>query len=421
MTGTDNIDRTTSHSVPAKPALLPADAFSRNNAISVFLIGALPAVAGSAISFLLGIFFIWGLISLLFRRFEFRMTRSDRILAWTFTTFAVLVLATGLMGENPLLALRSVWLLPFLSLWVIIPRLRATPDIDYLRFFIAGATAGAIGAMVFSLVEMVLLGLSRPEGGAGNAIVFATMALCLAGVAGLNVDAQAQRARRLAGAAIAAGLIAVALSLARGVALAAIVVAIVMIAYAPRKWLSFIMTPRMLLLPVAAAIVLYAGWDHLEARMLRTFIELGQLQDSGHSTSIGERLRLWSAAWQATLDSPIWGHGIQNRMEALVPYLRQDGFSVLRYTHAHNGFLSVMVDGGIIVLAALLALLAMPIVVAARAPRDDLYRRRLFLALIVVTTYVSCGMTQILFKHDIMDSFYIFTVIVIAASVRERA
>jgi hypothetical protein len=42
---------------------------------------------------------------------------------------------------------------------------------------------------------------------------------------------------------------------------------------------------------------------------------------------------------------------------------------------------------------------------------------RLFLALIVSTTYAVSGMTQIMFKHDIMDAFFVFCAILIAASI----
>lgn len=416
MSGADQIDCTPSQSAPAKSTLLPADAFSRNNAISVFLMGSLPAVAGSATSFLLGILFIWGLISLLFGRFEFVMTRSDRLLAWTFTGFAVLVLVTGLIGENPLEALRAAWLLPFLSLWVIIPRLRASPDVDYVHFYVVGAAVGCIGALLLAHVEVFLFGAIRPEGGAGNAAVFANMSLCLAGVAGLNIIAQSRWLPLLAVVALAAGLVAVVLSLTRGTVLAAIPVLLVLYAYAPREWRPLLKRSHILVLPVAAG-VLYLVWNTVALRAVNTFLELEQVLGGENSASIGERLRLWRAAWRAIVESPLWGYGVQNRMDALIPYLLEDGLTVGRFTHVHNGFLSFAIDGGIVVFVALLTILAIPVIVAARAKRDDLYRRRLFFALIVVTAYVSFGMSQIMLKHDIMDSFYIFFAIVLAASI----
>jgi hypothetical protein len=80
-----------------------------------------------------------------------------------------------------------------------------------------------------------------------------------------------------------------------------------------------------------------------------------------------------------------------------------------------------MLDGGILVLSALIAIICAPIAVSLRAPHDENYRLRLFMALAVTGAYVLCGMTQIMFKHDIMDSFFIFFAIVLAASVPDDA
>ena len=397
----------------------PLNSFDRNNAVSVFLMGALPAVAGSAISFMLAAFFVWGLLSLALGRFPFRMTHEDRLLAWTFTAFAALVVTTGLLAENRIEVFRAtIWLLPFLSLWVVIPRLRASPKLDYLGLYIAGAVVGCIGALVFAGGEIFLSGANRAEGGAGNSVIFAVMCLCLAGMAGLAINAPGRMYRTLAAVAVLAGLIAVVFSVTRGVLLAGVPVMIVVLGYALRAWLSIVLRPIALIPVFAGSLLLYANWSMIKWRLWTvSFREFGQISDNELTSSLGERLRLWDAAWSAFLDSPLWGHGIQYRMEALVPYLAGDGQSFRGFTHPHNGFLAAAVDGGLVVLASLLALLAMPLVVAWRAPRDDAWRRRLFLALVLVTVYVTVGMTQIMFNHDIMDSFFIFTAIVVAVSI----
>ena len=397
----------------------PATVSDRNNAIAVFLMGALPAVAGSAISFMLGAFFVWALISLARGRIEFRMTRSDRLLAWTFTAFAALIVLTGLIAENPLGVFRStIWLLPFLSLWAIIPRLRADENSDYLLFYILGAAVGCLGALVFACVESVLLGARRPEGGAGNAAIFAGMSLCLAGIAGLGIDAQKRGHRVLAAVAVLAGLTAVVLSLTRGVGILIPLILLLVVVYAPGKWRSALLRPVALIPLVGMALVVFGNWDMIAGRLWQmTVDEFREILGSGYSANIGERIRLWSAAWSAFLEAPLLGHGIQNRMASLAPYLAGDGHPIGGFSHPHNGYLTFAVDGGLVVLASLLALLAMPVVVAWRTPRDAAWRRRLFLALVLVCAYASIGLTQILFKHEIMDSFYIYTVILLAASI----
>lgn len=396
----------------------PDNALARNNAVAVFLMGALPAVAGSAISFMLGIFLAWGLISLALGRFEFRLTRLDRQLAWAFTAYAALVFATGLFAENGGWVFRStLWLLPFLASWAVIPRLRATPGIDYLQLYILGAGVGCIGALAFAGFQISPFELERPEGGAGNAAVFATLTLCLAGIAGLGIDAPRRSHRLLAGFALVAGLAAVVLSLTRGVIMVIPLTLILLLAYSPRAWRAVLLRPATLALLAGAGLLLaYSAWGMLESRLHFTLEEVEKLLSGAHSDSMGERVRLWGAAWSAFKDSPLWGYGVQNRMDALVPYLMRDNLPNLGFTHPHNAYLTALLDGGLIVLAALLVLLATPIVVAWRAPRDAAWRQRLFLALVVTGTYAATGMTQIMFKHDIMDAFFIFTAIVIAAS-----
>lgn len=397
----------------------PLSTFDRNNAVSVVLMGALPPIAGSAISFLLGAFFLWGLISLALRRFEFRMTHSDRVMAGTFTVFAALILLTGLLSKDPLRVFSStVWLLPFLSPWVLIPRLRASPQLDYLRLYISGAIAGCVGALLLVCAHIAWFSSARVEGGAGNAAVFASMCLCLTGIAGLAVDSPSRTRRLLAFAAILAGTVALISSLTRGVMLTFLPVLALLLVYAQRQWRAIRVRPATLLLLLAFPnLVLYSAWGMIESRIDFTFREMERILDGHYTASIGERLRLWRAAWRAFLDSPLWGYGIQDRMQALRPYLSQDGLPIQNFTHPHNGYLAFAVDGGLIVLTALMALLAVPVAVAYRAQRDNAYRRRLFLALMLTATYAVTGMTQIMFKHDILDSFYTFTAIIIAASI----
>ncbi len=399
-------------------ASLPEDGIARNNAISAFLMGALPPAAGSAISVLLYTFFVWALVSMAFGRFAFRMTRSDRLLAWTCTLFVGLIVLTALVGENSSQAPRSfVWLLTFLAPWAIIPRLRASEGVDYLSPYITGAAVGAIAACLIAFVQLAIFGV-RPAGGAGNEAVFGMMSLCLMGLGGLKIGSDTRAGVFLGLVAIGAGLAAILMSLTRGVALSAIPVLLLLAVFAPLKLRAVILRPATILAFVAAFVILYFIQDALDARFQETVGELGILLHNGNTDGpIGERVRLWHAALEAIRQSPVLGYGIQNRMDALVPTLMLDGNAIRGFTHAHNSVLTFMLDGGVLVLSAMIGVLCMPVVLAWRAPRDASYRTRLFSALIVCSSYALCGMTQIMFKHDIMDSFFVFFSILIAASI----
>lgn len=392
--------------------LVPADPIARNNAISVLLMGALPAVGGSAIAFLLNAFFIWAVPSLLLRRFAYEMTESDRRLAWGFTAFAAVMLLTAVIAENPIDGLlKCLSFLPFLSLWLVIPRLRASGTVEYLALYSLGAALGSVAAALFALAE--ISAGQRPEGGAGNAAVFGIMALASAAVAALNINSPNAKLRWLAAAGASSGLIAAGLSLTRGVWISALPILVLILCYAPRQWLRKVVHP--VSVTALSVLIILTVWqrDRFAPRFEEAAVAWQQLIEGEAlgGKSLGLRLALWHTGGEAFMNAPFLGYGIQNRSEVL-----NEGIEAA-FTHAHNGFLSFAVDGGVLGLAAVIIVLVMPVLIAARADRDPRYRHRLFMALLISLIYAVCGMTQIMFKHDVMDSFYIFSAILVAASV----
>jgi O-antigen ligase len=387
--------------------------------------GALPAVGGSVISILLGAFFVWAILSLLVRRFEFSVSHSDMRLACTFSAFPALVLLTALTGEHSGTgALKSLLLLPFLSLWVMIPRLRAGRG-NYIPHYVCGAACGAIGAIVFATFQWTIP--MRPEGGAGNPAVFAIMVLALTAVASLNITSRDPIMKGLSWAGVLAGLTSVVIALVRGVWIATVFIVAGIFCYAPKQFkkpavlwsaaavLAFIVVSVVLIAPSFSSFT--KNFTHSASSLSRIFLNLDS--ETG-VRSVDLRIDMWSGAWRAFLDSPWIGYGIQNGMDALRAHLPADVAEEIIFTHAHNGFLTFALDGGIVLLGSVIAMLAMPVVIAWRAPRDETHRKRLFLALLVSGVYALCGMTQIMFRHDIMDSFFIFNTIVVAASIPSR-
>lgn len=389
--------------------------FDRNTALSVLLMGALAPVAGSAISFLLATFLLWGALGLASGRVPLQLSPSDRAAALAFTLFACLVLVTASLQGNGLDPGSMLWLLPFLSLWVIIPRMRASGALDLPRLYILGSGLGCIGAFVLASINGLLASGIRPEGGAGNAAIFASLCLCLSGFAALGVDSPSRRHRLFAVVAGLMGALALISSLTRGVILGLGPVLVLVAVYARLERPAGRVPVSTLLLLALPALFLYGFWDAIEHRIDYSIGEISAVLQGGYSASTGERLRLWSAAMQAIADSPLVGYGVEDRMNALRPYLHDGRYG--GYSHPHNGYLTAALDGGIVVLAAMLAMLFSPAVIAWQAPRDETYRKRLFLALVLVVSYAVIGVTQILFNHDILDSFFIFSTIVVAASI----
>ncbi|PZO78526.1 MAG: hypothetical protein DI629_11840 [Mesorhizobium amorphae] len=396
---------------------LPPTLFARNNAMAVALMTALPAVGGSAVSMLLALYFGWGIICVALGRFPLLLTPTDRIAVGAFSAYWLLILVTALFQPDPLDGLRiAAQLLPFLSLWVMIPRLRASPEVDYLSFMAAGAAIGAISATALGLWQ-VAQGAARPEAMAGNAGVYAILCLGLGALSAVNIDSPIAKRRWLAFAGIIAGGIGMTISLTRGVWLAALPIAVLMVLYAPRRWAQFRPATILGILALAlAATVMFAGQFLLD--LFHQTVTAFQTMALGDFTSSpGQRVRMWIAAAEAFGESPLWGYGIQNRMDVVIGHYPLNAPHVVPYSHAHNGFFSAAIDGGVLVLTALVAVLAAPVLVAARHRREPDGRRRLFAAWMLVLTVALCGLTQIMFKHDILDAFFVYTTAVIAASV----
>src|SRR5690606_16919239 len=124
----------------------------------------------------------------------------------------------------------TIWLLPYLALWFVLPRMRAQPDPGFLSVYVLGATVGCIGAAAFALFDIAVLE-QRPAGGAGNSAVFANMALFLTGFAGLAITDAGRWPRFLAYVGVVCGSLAVILSQTRGVAIALVPVLLLLLIY----------------------------------------------------------------------------------------------------------------------------------------------------------------------------------------------
>ncbi|MBE7183550.1 MAG: O-antigen ligase family protein [Methylobacterium mesophilicum] len=400
---------------------LPRSLFARNTAVGVILMALLPIAGGSVISVLLAMFFGWGIIALALRRFPFQLEPGDRIALAAFTLFWLTIVVTGLFGDGA----TRMWpiagqLLPFLALWTQIPRFRATEEpVDFLDFTIAAAGFGAIAGAAAGLYQ-TWLG-ERPEALAGNAAIYAILGLAMGAIAALNIASPVARRRWLAVAGLAGGMLCVVLSLTRGVWLASLPIIAVLLVYAPRRWI-----PPLRRLPALAglAVVLVAAAVIVTPAILALFkstvTAFAGLQLGDYTSSPGQRVRMYLAAGRAFAESPLWGHGIQNRMAVVIANYPPNSEKVVFYSHPHNGFFAAAIDGGLLGLTALVAMLASPIIAVTRGPRDAGYRKRLFAALVLVLTYSFCGLTQIMFKHDILDAFFVFTATVIVISVPKR-
>ena len=195
--------------------------------------------------------------------------------------------------------------------------------------------------------------------------VAVTFVLCLL-LPRLLDRAQPLAGRRWYGVAVALGVGAVLMSQSRG-AYGVLVWCLWLAAVAWRRSHAQVRLRKVAVATSAMLILLGASaWhpaDPLRLRMAVT--EVTQAESQGHyNTSMGARIYLWSLGWKAFAESPLIGVGGAERLRRIhnagldLPAAQRGQLVVVRKVgHVHNQYLHAAMDGGLIGLAATLAVL----------------------------------------------------------------
>lgn len=393
---------------------------AENNVAALFVVFALAALGGSVVTGLLVLTAGWALIYLVLGRLPLRRDPAIRAFSVVLVFYVGVSILFFLLhyGENfasPLAEWRKFApQLLFLAPLFLMQRLAVNPGQDLLVTLSRASTIGALMVLPLALYQGYVL-LERAEGGSGNAIPFA-MTCALLSMLSLPCLLEADRRWRILGAlGFVAGYLCIFLSQTKGLMPAPLVAALVFGGFFLRKRASRAQCVGAAALLLAVCVIGFyvSGSD-------QRFDDVSALvagnEDVAWGTSYTIRLDLWTKALNLIRSGLLDGHGIQNR-RALITAA---GYS---YSHFHNGFLTAMVDNGILGLVALVALLVAPFVIASRAALDSLYGRRLFIAFCLVTTYALGGMTNFIFGHDIYDAMFLWigTVIVVSTVVSTNA
>jgi O-antigen ligase len=367
-----------------------------------------PPVLGSLVSITFNAGGVWSVMLLATKRRRFNIDRP--MLALTVAIYAycaAMILASivnGTLAADLRLFLPLITLLLFpisYSTWSI------TEKATLARIAILASTAACFGALGLAIVQYYELG-TRAEGGAGNAIVFATVTclavmLCLAGaLSGIE-----KRWKLLVLAAVA-GALAIVYSASRMIWVAVPIAGIVVLLINRRRFTNasvarFAVIGIVVTLVIAAigsrvildrTDFLVSDWDALNA-------------NGDHSTALGLRVAMWEMGFNAFREMPIFGHGI-SASRALMKQGFQDQFGLDQgFSHFHNGFLTALVEAGLLGALALASIFVVAVWNAARTLRlsaDPVERFGATMVLVAVITYLTGGMTGILIGHDILDA-----------------
>jgi len=367
-----------------------------------------PPVLGSVVSFVFNGGGVWSVFLLVLKRRRFNFDRP--MLAMTVAIYAycaAYVLASIANNALKVDAPHLAALITFLFFPISYSTWSITAKATLARIVVVASAAACFGALVLAVVQYYWLGM-RAEGGAGNAIPFATVAclsvlICLAGaLSGI------EKARVLLISAALAGTIAILLSGTRIIWLAMLIAAIAVL-LVNRRRLAGLNSIR--LVPVAGALliaIVTVGYPIISERADFLFSDWNALATKGdHSTALGLRVALWQIGLGAFRDAPIFGHGIA-ASQALMHQGFQDQFGLDRgFSHFHNGFLTALVQAGLlgaITLAAIFVVAGRNAARVLRVSDDPVERLGATMIVVTVITYLTGGLTGILVGHDILDS-----------------
>lgn len=370
----------------------------------------LSPVVGSAVSFFFNGGALWSVLLIAMKRRQFNAGRP--MLAMTAAVYAYCganllasIINNSIVRDAPhLLSLVTFLFFPIsYSTWSI------SRKTTLVRVIVVSSICACLGALVLAIIQQYWLGLPRAKGGAGNAIVFAevtclSVMICLTGI----VSGIEKVRGVVLICAVLAGTIAIIYSGSRIIWLALLIagVAVLLINLQTLKGKNAV---RLLLLLTAVAIVSAAlGFRVIVDRADFLFADWNSLSAHGdYTTALGLRVALWDIGLKAFREAPLFGHGMGAAMPIMLQGFQERYGMAEGFSHFHNGFLTALVEAGILGAATLAAIFVVAARNAAKVLRtsiDPIERFGATMIVIVVITYLTAGMTGILVGHDILDS-----------------
>ncbi|OOG43537.1 polymerase [Rhodanobacter sp. C05] len=282
---------------------------------------------------------------------------------------------------------------------------------------------------VTCLFQRYAQGVDRPaglNGGDWAAVEFAMFVLILVLLSMLQALRRdtSRNDRTLHIVAVVVGLYGAVLTQSRGPLLAFAPIYLgLMLWYAVRSHLW----RRMLVLFVVTVAGMLAVTTTLHREMVdrlaavSTDIRSYSTDDSPAAIAIRERLEMWRVSWQAFLEHPLTGNGL----EQFGPYVRHQVAlghadpAIAKYVHPHSEYLESMFAGGLPALLVLLLFLGVPLAYFARHanhPQESIAASAVG-GLMVIGMYALCAFSDNVFYRAMPQSLYLFLVLGLAVGI----
>lgn len=182
---------------------------------------------------------------------------------------------------------------------------------------------------------------------------------------------------------------------------------------------------RMLVLFVVTVIAMLAVTATLHREMVNRLAdvpeEIATYSPDDTSGAVRERLEMWHTAWQAFLDHPLAGIGLDQfgvyvRAQAAIGKASP---SIAKYVHPHSEYFESLAAGGVPALLVLLLFLGVPLGFFARHanhPQEPVAASAVA-GLMVIGMYALCAFSDNVFYRAMPQSLYLFLVLGLAVGI----
>ena len=334
-----------------------------------------------------------------------------------FLALTICFVITARTPRDPLFAFNFLALPLAAALHVIATRASESPRI--VRTIATLCLAGTLTALAIALNDIFLRKLGYVYGFNLGPHVVARVALLLGFLALAGLFVTRSPWRFLFYLAPLVALVVVFLSGTRGALPAIPVMALILAVFLLVDRRDRLQFGILVLLGIAALAALALSSD----RLASTARVIGEVLSSGATTdsSAGERLGMFSAAWQLFLAAPLVGHGWASFAAVAYPILegRVWGGPTDPFFQFHNDLANFAVAAGGIGVLCWVALLAAPVIGALMTPRDSLFRVRLYCCLQLSVSYFAFGLTDMTLGYDLPTTLYAFLTAIVLGALRE--
>ncbi len=330
--------------------------------------------------------------------------RPLRILSWLTLAVLALSLVSVALFEHGLRDVdnRSRFLaLPWVALWAYALQPRVT-------WLWRGALFGLFAVFWLALVQ-VLDGAVRADGWS-NAIVFADIVLMLMVLA---VLCRPKGQWPWLTAALLSGCAAIVMSGSRGVwlGLLGLLLALVWRAHWRNSRTRLLVFVAGAAIVATSALTVPALTEQMRIDELRSDIARMEVGDS--NSSAGARVERLQVAWDTFVQHPLTGIGVgrfDEAMKILPVCQRATWVERCHLGHAHNDVAEWGAAQGVPGLLLLLAVYGLPLWILIRLYRRSAranFQGPAAAGIMIVVSYMLCGLTQSMFAHQLTTGFYV--------------